>query len=167
MQRLIKINDFLHIDAFCAHFSGKRRGRGCGDSRDSVAAAAADHKQPAWVLSFPDPILQRSSGGRGGAGSGEGEGGDCCQTVTGDRDTGFLSLCFPCPALAPARSPSLPEPQTTIAAFLAEQPGRLPYRQVRHWDLRRQWAAGLAGTLPNSSSVWSGCSIIGCQSLSF
>lgn len=66
----------------------------------------------------------------------------------------------------PARSPSLPEPQTTIAAFLAQQPGRLPYRQVRHWDLRRQWAAGPAGALPNSSSVRSGRSIVGCQSAS-
>lgn len=136
----------------------------CGDSRDRVAAvAAADHKQPAGELSISERILQRSREGCGGGGGRIG-GVDCCQTMTGDRDTGFLSLCFPCPALAPARSPSLPDRQTTIAAFLAEQPGRLPYRQVRHWDLRRQWASGPAGALPNSSSNWPGRSIVGGES---
>lgn len=137
----------------------------CGDSRDRVAAVAADHKQPAGELSISELFLPRSRDGCGGGSGGGRIGGvDCCQTMTGDRDTGFLSLCFPCPALAPARSPSLPDRRTTIAAFLAEQPGRLPYRQIRHWDLRRQWASGPAGALPNSSSNWPGRSIVGGES---
>lgn len=49
-----------------AHIS-PRQDRGCGDGRDSVAAAA-DHKQPAWVLSISGPILRRSGGGDEGGG---------------------------------------------------------------------------------------------------
>lgn len=76
------------------------------DSRDCMAAS--DYKHPGWLLSISVCILQC-----GLREDWDGEG--CCQTVTGDRDTSFLSFYFPCPPAAP--SPLLPDYQTTIAAF--------------------------------------------------
>lgn len=86
--------------------------------------AASDYKHPGWLLSISVCILQC-----GLREDWDGEG--CCQTVTGDRDTSFLSFYFPCPPRCPLSSaPWLPDYNSSV---LAKQPGWFFYRQPRHW----------------------------------